>query len=364
MPKTLAGFCDTALKASIIEHPVNFFIFRIILHLGLLNCAAFMKLKNKPVKKKIKSSLKKTYLLFIVRHEESSSCNGVPMKIAKTITLMLIMFNCIALNATKESQPAWRSPTVEKKKKERNMANIFLAISNNNLNDLESLFHNNSHQDWQILLNHSFEGLTPLQKALTAKTISAHIVEALLENGANPNVGIEANMKDPRHNSINFYKGWTSCHIAVRLNAPKEILQLLMDRGGDFLQEDRGGWTPLALAIYHKRGNAKQFFSDSGLWRPKPDEKKLRAYQKDEPWVSKKKIETDSSIDGKTEDSSSEEFFSSDENELAPEEAQLLDNGIPVSEIVHRPESDLNVIYSFTNIFILIAVLYYGFYQS
>lgn len=256
------------------------------------------------------------------------------MKIAKTITLMLIMFNCIVLNAAKEPDAVWRSPTVVRKKKEQK---IFVAIKNNRSEDLATLFQSIPHEDyWKTLLNYSFDNLTPLQAAVSMKPINVDVVRALLDQGADPNIGIQINMKDRTYNSINYYEGWTSCHLAVRHNASYEILQLLHEHHGDFLQEDNGGWTPLALAIHHKRGKAKQFFNKIGLWQPKA--------------VNKNPDTGDEDISDDKDDTSSEEYFSSEA-------------GIPLLEQAHHHEPDPNFIYTFTHILVILGVLYYGIYQ-
>ncbi len=149
----------------------------------------------------------------------------------KNLLVIFIAWHSISSLAMESPKiPVWRSPRVaEKKKIEENRE------------------------------------LSPLQKALIRFPCDPEEIKILLKNKADPNCGLQHKFGGTEEQPINFYPGWTGCHIGVRMDVCPEILQLLHEHGGNFLAEDNGGWTPIKLARKKNCPNAKKFLRNLGL---------------------------------------------------------------------------------------------------
>lgn len=101
-------------------------------------------------------------------------------------------------------------------------------------------------------VQNNFNGLNPLQYALIQKPLNREIVRILLENGADPNLGISELVDKGVFGVGPFYAGWTAMHIAVRAEVSQNILQLLDKYKGRLFKPDYDGYRPIDI-IFHDR---------------------------------------------------------------------------------------------------------------
>lgn len=86
--------------------------------------------------------------------------------------------------------------------------------------------------------------MTPL--LLSVQNGHVNVVKTLLKSAKKEKVGAEALILEMLNSSTNA--GWTSLHFAASLNHPSAVA-ILMQHGGNPLQIDARGWTPLACAV-------------------------------------------------------------------------------------------------------------------
>ncbi|MCA9506870.1 MAG: ankyrin repeat domain-containing protein [Myxococcales bacterium] len=168
----------------------------------------------------------------------------------------IIFLNALNLTATDEAQ-VWKSPRVEMRKKIQTLrkgdSDSFKKLLAQDLSDIDK----------------EFEGLTLLQHALDARKPNCEIIKFLLHNKCNPNAGIQKHYGGNSFHPVNFYEGYSACHIAVRNKVSQEILQILWEYGGDFFREDKEGWTPLKVAQQKKLKKVLKFFNENNFIKEK-----------------------------------------------------------------------------------------------
>lgn len=227
----------------------------------------------------------------------------------KNLLVIFIAWHSIfSLAMENPKSPVWRSPrVVERKKIEENR-----------------------------------EELSPLQKALIRFPCDPEEIKILLKNKADPNCGLQHKFGGTEEQPINFYPGWTGCHIGVRMDVCPEVLQLLHEHGGNFLAEDNGGWTPIKLARRKNCPNAKKFLRNLGLLK-KIEEPK-------ENILSQESELSDSNIQGNAYEDDSFNFLR--------ENQSFAENVMAVQQLGEP------IFCSCTTFVMILAVLYYGFYCS
>lgn len=176
-------------------------------------------------------------------------------KLLKVFFLSFVSTHSLSAMESQTQKP-WRSIT---KEKILFAEKIFWAIERDDATSLEQLL--SSNPLLHIVLSEATKyGLTPLQRALDKKKVDYKIIKCLLESGANPNQPLLRHIGNEYH-PVNFYPGWTACHIAARKNVPQEILQLLEQHDGDFLIEDQEGWSALGVAHKKRIRSVIEYFS-------------------------------------------------------------------------------------------------------
>ncbi len=150
-------------------------------------------------------------------------------------------------------------------------------------NDLKKIIEKNSLQDLQTyfkkyetkkVVNYiENNGLNLLHTALAHTPQNKEIIKFLLDNGADPNKRLLSTNMRYALNQGNFYKGWSAAHIAVSLNSPIEILNLIHKNDGDFFLKDDDDFMPAELAFRYARTEIIQWMHKKSF-----DFKKLKKH--------------------------------------------------------------------------------------